>query len=450
MKKRVISVLLAGLLCVSMLLPAAFAAQMGDLDGNGKVTTNDARTVLRVAIGLEQLTPEQKRLADADGNGKITTNDARSVLRCAIGLENRPVLDDPAGEEPFDYDAVPDTAESADGKYAVAYVVMPGELKDGSFNESTWNAVKRCAAENKMSYKYYEPEGGEEATPEALKAAVNEAVKNGAKAVVVCSFFFENALLEIAPANPEVEFIYVDGCPLEDDGGKLIPNVLGVGFKAQEAGFLAGYAAVADGCTALGFSGGGGGMNPSVNLYGFGFLQGANAAAKEMNKTVKMNWSYRFGETYGPSDELEAQMKAWFTEDGIEAVMSCGGGMIVSALDAAAAAGGKVIGVDDDLSGEYGELILTSACKNMCGAAYSALCVFFGGRLAEYPDCKFSCGIAEGGVMLPGANWSMKTFTPALYDAFLQRFSEGKYTVSDDLEKLGDGAYRTNVTVKDC
>ena len=414
MYKRILAVLLAAALCFALAAPA-FAALVGDVDGNGKVSTEDARSVLRAAIGLDPL----RELPDA-------------------------------GEAPFDYDKVPDEAPAENNVYELAYVVMPGELKDGSFNQSTWNAVKRFAYESGKTYKYYVPAGGEEASPDQIRDAVDAALKGGAKTVVVCSFFFENALLELAPANPETEFIYVDGCALEDGAGKLIPNVLGVTFKTEEAGFLAGYAAVMDGCTALGFSGGGGGMNPSVNLYGFGFLQGANAAAKELNKTVKMNWSYRFGDTFSPSDELTAQMKAWFTEDGVEAVMSCGGGMIISALDAANEVGGKVIAVDDDLGPAYGELILTSACKNMCGAAYAALGVCFGGRLTEYPDCEFAGGIAENGVMLPEDSWTMKTYTTEKHAAFLQRFAEGKYAVSGDLDKLSDPAFRTNVDVKDC
>ena len=448
MLRKMFAVVLAAALCFALAAPA-FAALLGDVDGNGKVSTEDARTALRAAIGLDRLTDEQKRLADADGNGNITTNDARSILRTAIGLD--PLYEIPDAEEaPFDYDKVPDEAPAANDVYEVAYVVMPGELKDGSFNQSTWNAVKRYAYEAGKTYKYYVPAGGEEASPEAIRAAVDAALKGGAKAVVVCSFFFENALLELAPANPEVEFFFVDGYALEDGEGKLIPNVLGVTFKAEEAGFLAGYAAVMDGCSTLGFSGGGGGMNPSVNLYGFGFLQGANAAAGELNKTVKMNWSYRYGESFSPSDELLAQMKSWFTEDGVEAVMSCGGGMIISALDAANEVGGKVIAVDDDLAPAYGDLILTSACKNLCGAAYSALHVYFDGRLTDYPGCEFASGIAENGVMLPEATWSMKTYTPALHAQFLQRFAEGKYVVSADLDKLADPAFRTNLTVKDC
>lgn len=60
---------------------------MGDLDGDGVVTSADARLALRAAVGLELLTDEQKKAADMDGDGEITSADARLILRKAVGLE---------------------------------------------------------------------------------------------------------------------------------------------------------------------------------------------------------------------------------------------------------------------------------------------------------------------------------------------------------------------------
>ena len=59
----------------------------GDNDGDGKVTTNDARNALRAAIQLE--TPQGWKLAASlvTGGETVGTMDARSILRAAIGLE---------------------------------------------------------------------------------------------------------------------------------------------------------------------------------------------------------------------------------------------------------------------------------------------------------------------------------------------------------------------------
>lgn len=62
-------------------------AMMGDVDCDKKVSSADARLVLRASVGLEQFTDSQKDLADVDFDKKITSADARLVLRASVGLE---------------------------------------------------------------------------------------------------------------------------------------------------------------------------------------------------------------------------------------------------------------------------------------------------------------------------------------------------------------------------
>lgn len=59
---------------------------MGDVDGDGMLSYNDALTVLRASIGLATLTTEQEALADFDGDGGLSYNDALMILRASIGL----------------------------------------------------------------------------------------------------------------------------------------------------------------------------------------------------------------------------------------------------------------------------------------------------------------------------------------------------------------------------
>lgn len=60
----------------------------GDVNGDGKVDIDDARAVLRAAVGLEKLDEQQKKAADVNGDGKITVDDARDILRTATGLNS--------------------------------------------------------------------------------------------------------------------------------------------------------------------------------------------------------------------------------------------------------------------------------------------------------------------------------------------------------------------------
>ena len=61
---------------------------MGDVDGDGLVTSSDARILLRVAVKLETLKEDVKIYGDFDKNGKITSDDARTALRIAVKLDN--------------------------------------------------------------------------------------------------------------------------------------------------------------------------------------------------------------------------------------------------------------------------------------------------------------------------------------------------------------------------
>lgn len=66
---------------------AGTAGVLGDIDGDGQITANDALAILRASVGMAELTPKQKKLADADKDESITANDALAVLRYSVGME---------------------------------------------------------------------------------------------------------------------------------------------------------------------------------------------------------------------------------------------------------------------------------------------------------------------------------------------------------------------------
>ena len=156
---------------------------------------------------------------------------------------------------------IPDEMTSEDGKYEVAFVTDVGQLKDKSFNQGTYDGVKEYASKNNLSYKYYQPANGDQATDDDRYDAMKAAVDGGAK-VVVCAGFMQAAALEKAAAEfTDVKFVFIDGWPLGLD------NVAPIAFKEQECGYFAGYAVVKEGYTKLGFCGGGGGTNPACCRY---------------------------------------------------------------------------------------------------------------------------------------------------------------------------------------
>ena len=343
-------------------------------------------------------------------------------------------------------DDIDDNMTSADGKYQVAFITDVGQLKDKSFNQGTFDGVKLYANENGKSYKYYQPANGNEATDDDRYDAMKAAVDGGAEVVVAAGFMQVGALSKAAAEFPDTKFILIDGGAQTDADGNVLQNVAGITFKEEQPGYLAGYAAVKDGFEKLGFSGGGGGTNPAVCRYGYGFVQGANAAAAEMGKQVEINYTYQYGATFQASPELQALVAGWYT-NGTQIVFSAGGSIFQSITDAAAANDGSVIGVDVDQSGQS-DTVVTSAMKGLASSVQWALGKAYDGTWADIAGVETSLGANEDAVGLPTDTWSMETYTVAEYEALLAGIKDGSVEIDNTVLENGDVAREySNVVV---
>ena len=359
---------------------------------------------------------------------------------------------DPATTEPAETgtnpDDIPDTMESEDNTYEIAFVTDVGQLKDKSFNEGTWNGVKTYAYENDLSYKYYQPANGDEATDDDRYDAMAAAVNGGAKVVVCAGYLQEAALRRAAIDFPEVNFVFIDGYAItenpKDANSAVLTNVAGINFSEEQCGYLAGYAVVKDGFTQLGFSGGGGGTNPACCRYGYGFLQGASAAAKELGVDVTVNYSWQYGETFQASNDLQTMIAGWYNT-GTEIVFACGGNMFASISAAASAADGYVVGVDVDQSSESATVV-TSAMKGIDQAAILAIGHSYDGTWDEVGGKTTTLGANEDAVGLPTAadSWRFEAFTVDEYNSLLESIKDGSLVVDPnypvDENKIDDAA----------
>ena len=338
-------------------------------------------------------------------------------------------------------DDIADEMTSSDGKYQIAFVTDVGSLKDKSFNQGTYDGVKLYAAAAGKSYKYYQPANGNEATDDDRYNAMKLAADNGAEVIVCAGFLQEAALRKAAEEFTDVKFVFIDGSPLN------LANVASIAFQEEQCGYLAGYAAVMDGYTKLGFSGGGGGTNAACNRYGYGFVQGADAAAKELGVQVEMNYSWLYGSSFSASNELQTMAAGWY-QNGTEVIFACGGSMFQSISAAASAEDGKVIGVDVDQSYES-PTVITSAMKGIGAAAQQALTAAeseeswtaFVGDVST----AVTLGAAEGAVGLPTDTWSLEGWTVEEYEAMLAQIVDGTLTV--DGSDVPEPASTDNVTV---
>ena len=362
---------------------------------------------------------------------------AFSLVACGGGASSAASTSEAASTEA--------TAEAASGsKTDVAFVTDVGNIDDQSFNQYTWQGVQDFCAANGLNANYYRPtEDSDAARLEQMDNAVND----GAKAIVVAGYLFGTSVAEAQAKYPDVQLLALDVATTDlSADGSVAPaaNTALITYKEEQAGYLAGYAAVTDGYKELGFLGGM--AVPAVIRYGYGFVQGAEAAAQELGVT-DVNIKYWYSGGFAATDEVKNKMDGWYSE-GTEVVFACGGPVCQSCDAAAQANGGKMIGVDVDQSGQF-DTVITSAMKALANSVNVAL------TDAMNNDWKFSeaysakqtvLGAAEDCVGLPMETSKFTNFTQEQYDALYTAIVDGTLVVDDSFDAEVHPA-TSNVTV---
>ena len=381
-------------------------------------------------------------------------------------------------------DPTPDTPDTPDDpqtkvEYKVAMITDYGDITDQSFNQTTYEACKAFAEDNSIEFSYFRPAGDNTADRVAM---IEKAVDEGFNVIVMPGYAFGGAIVEAAPEFPDVKFIALDvaaGDLLETAVAKAgetydytpenwdlnkyvdMSNVYCAVYQEELCGYMAGYAAVKLGYKNLGFLGGM--AVPAVVRYGYGFVQGVDAAAADMGLTdVKVNYIYG-GQFFGDAD-ITAVMDTWY-QGGTEVVFACGGGIYTSAVDAAKKANAKVIGVDVDQAGVIAKyagvdgMTVTSAMKGLYPATYDTLTdVIVNGNWDKYVGKIETLGLVSGTdpeanyVQIPmgdGTQWS-DSFTQDDYKAMVKDMFDGKITVSNNTSSDVSAAdFATVITVDD-
>ena len=344
-----------------------------------------------------------------------------------------------------------DTAETA--SYQVAMITDYGDITDQSFNQTTYEACQEfCDAEG-LQFEYYKPQG--DSTPERV-AMVDAAIADGYNVIVMPGYAFAETIKETAELYPDVTFIALDVAQgdLDPNGeGYTLPsNVYCAVYQEELCGYMAGYAAVKLGYTHLGVLGGM--AVPAVQRFGYGFVQGADAAAVELGIADQVVMEYAYGNQFYGDADITAYMDNWYQTLGVEVVFASGGGIYTSAAEAAAKVGGKLIGVDVDQSANidtYGEgMCVTSAMKGLAETVQHMLSEVVAGNFANYGGKIETLGLVSGDD--PTANYvqlPMETtqwgdgFTQDDYKALVKAMYDGEVTVSNDTSAMPE----TTITV---
>ncbi|MBR6596186.1 MAG: BMP family ABC transporter substrate-binding protein [Oscillospiraceae bacterium] len=354
--------------------------------------------------------------------------------------------------------AAPEAPAEEAVEYKVAMVTDYGDITDQSFNQTTWEAVIEFGENNGVEYKYYKPTSNDTA---GRVASVELAIAEGYNVIVMPGYAFGGTIAEVSGNYPEIKFVALDvaaGDLLETavalkgesydynpDNWNLtdyvhMDNVYCAIYQEELSGYMAGYAAVKLGYTKLGFLGGM--AVPAVMRFGYGYVQGVDAAAKELGITVDMKYAY--GNQFFGDADITAVMDTWY-QGGTEIVFACGGGIWTSAAEAAKKVGGKVIGVDTDQSpvidAAYGEgMTITSAMKGLAPTTIDTLTdIVINGNWANYAGNIQTLGLVSAD---PAANYVQLSsttlfedgkFTTADYEALVAGMFDGSIKVSNDI-----------------
>ena len=342
------------------------------------------------------------------------------------------------------------TTAPAGTTYKVAMITDYGDITDQSFNQTTYEACKAFCEGKKLDFQYYKPASDSD---EDRISSIEKAIDDGFNVIVMPGYAFGPAIKATAEKNADVKFIALDVSEFDlGYEGALPANLYSAVYQEELCGYMAGYAAVKLGYKKLGFLGGM--AVPAVVRYGYGFVQGADAAAAELGLTdVAVNYAYG-NQFYGDAD-ITAYMDTWYSAD-TEVVFACGGGIFTSAGESAKKYGKKVIGVDVDqagtIDGLYGEgITVTSAMKGLAATVNT--------MLGKVVDGKFEGGKVENlglvsavpeenFVQIAGSTQFSDSFTTEDYAALVAKMFAGEVTVSNDIEKTA-ADFATVITVSD-
>ena len=346
-------------------------------------------------------------------------------------------------------------AAAGEGEYKIAMVTDYADITDQSFNQSTWEAVTKFGEDNGIEYKYYKPTTNDTA---GRVASVELAVVDGYNIIVMPGYAFGGTIAEISDDYPDVKFIALDvgegdlmeaavGATYWEDPSAYplnehvhMENVYSAIYQEELCGYMAGYAAVKLGYTKLGFLGGM--AVPAVMRFGYGYVQGVDAAAKELGIQVEMKYAY--GNQFSGDADITAVMDTWY-QNGTDVVFACGGSIYTSVAEAAKKVGGKVIGVDSDqapiIDANYGEgMTVTSAMKGLAPTTIDTLTdIIINGNWDNYAGKIQTLGLVSEDpeanyVQIPMASTQFEEgkFTAEDYAALVKAMYEGTVTVSND------------------
>ncbi|MDY4610228.1 MAG: BMP family ABC transporter substrate-binding protein [Sphaerochaetaceae bacterium] len=328
-------------------------------------------------------------------------------------------------------------AASAKQSLRVGMVTDAGTIDDKSFNQGTWEGIKRAGEEFGLDVKYLKPAGTTEA--DYLKEMGN-LYDAGYKFIVCPGFKFETAVYEAQDKWKDAKFVILDGEPHTADYAtfRIEPNVVALYWAEQESGFLAGIAASLQMQEAeFGFIGG---MEiPAVQKFNWGWQQGIKYANE--NYGTKITLKQENDLYQGSFDNIAAgqQIAASMFDKGVKVIFAAAGGVGVGAINEAKSrvSSGQnvwIVGVDVD---QYSEgilpggksVILTSAMKYLDRASYDMIVDEMNGNFPAGQILRLNA--TNNGIGIPVENPNLSADVQAEVAKVYDKIKSGEIKVAD-------------------
>ena len=312
------------------------------------------------------------------------------------------------------------------GGAVIAMAVDETGVEHDGRNAAVWQGVQKFAADHNFSAQVF---AALDASPAARTLALQEASQSGASMVVCAGESMAEALYTLQNEYPTVGYLMIDAEPHNGDYSdySMAANTHCVLFDEEQAGFLAGYAAVMEGFESIGVVGTE--AMPQIVRYATGFIQGADAAAVQQGVHVICRTWYSGQEEAG--EQLAEYVSHWY-QGGVQTVFAVGGDMARGCVDAVELAGtGTVMGADWDRS-DLGDTVLASTVKGYSRAAQQALFAYYGagGIWDEAGAGKTArLGVQDDAVALSETGWRLTRFTAEEYGRLYQNLRNGEQTV---------------------
>ncbi len=279
------------------------------------------------------------------------------------------------------------TAAAAQGNaIKVGLVTDIGQLNDRGFNQLAYEGLRRAERRLGVDGVVYQSQSSADYIPNLAALA-----QKHYDLVISVGFDQANAIATVAKRFPNTHFAIIDVDQSTLTGKPK--NVLGLVFREQEAGYLAGYLAgliekQRPGPDVIGSTGGE--KQPPVDRY----IAGYQAGAKKADPGIKLLNGY--------SQDWVAQNKCKELAlnqiaAGSTVEFAVAGGCGLGTLDAAKDRGVWAVGVDADQA-YLGKQVLTSAMKNVDQAVFLTIRSVQQGKFTGGTNAVF--GLDRGGVGL--------------------------------------------------